>query len=1104
MDLEAQMELLKSLQNKKYTIMKYIRTLLLIGLTFGAAAQQKNDWENPQVNQINKLPARATFYTFENSKQAIEGVREQSNFYKSLNGNWQFKYVAKPADASKDFQKVDFNSSSWDKIDVPSNWEMRGYGTPIYTNSIYPFYNDFPNINHHDNPVGHYIRTFTVDESWNNRDIILHFGGVSSAYYVWVNGEFVGYSEDTRLPSEFDITKLVKNGENKIAVKVYRWADGSYLEAQDHWRMSGIEREVYVQSIPKVSIADFTVRTDLDDDYKDATLKIRPKIKINLPKKNTANLGQFGDTNLKSVVDNWTLSTTLIDANGNTVGTKTTTPFSKIIGESYPQRGNVAFGLIETKVSNPKKWSADEPNLYTLILEVIDNQGKSIQYTSTKVGFRELKIDDRGRFLVNGNPVKMIGVNRHDHHQINGKTLTRADIEEDVKLLKQFNFNAVRTSHYPNDPFFYDLCDKYGLYVMDEANLESHGVRGELSNVPEWGSAYLERAIRMVERDKNHPSVVMWSLGNESGMGPNHAAMAGWIKEYDPTRYIHYEGAQGDATDKRYKPNYFVNEKGNPTDPKWVDMLSRMYNTPSELKSLIDDTNFDKRPVILCEYAHSMGNSTGNMKEYWDIIHSNDRALGGYIWDWIDQGILTKDKNGKEFLAYGGDFGDKPNDGSFCLNGIIASDRTPKPATYECKKVNQPVVISAVNAKNGEFKILNRHHVSDLSIYNLSFEVLKNGILIEKGNINSLNTKPYKIDSFKVDFKTPNQSSGAEYFINIKGTLKENTLWANADYLVFEEQFQLEYISSPLKDLTSNTELIVDEIDSNITISNSNIVLNVDKKSGYITSYKSKGVNVISSPLKLNFWRAETENDEAYRNSKKFKNELDWIKAEDRFKVSKASVISNKKGKVVIAVNGEIENPKTSVNLTYTVLGNGQVKVTYNTTIDASAPNPPRLGMQFDISNQYNNLTYYGKGPHPNYSDRNYGSHVGLFSGDAKTMSYMYAYPEEYGNHTETRWFQLQNKSTKGVLVKGDKNISFSVLPFSIYNLQEAKHTNELVERNVLSVQVDLVQQGVGGDNTWSEKARPHKEYLINPGTYSYSFYLAPFSSIIKPETIKF
>ncbi|ARV16609.1 glycoside hydrolase family 2 TIM barrel-domain containing protein [Polaribacter sp. SA4-12] len=1081
---------------------RILLVLVLISTQF--VFSQQNDWENPSVNQINKLPARATFYSFENTEQAVLGDRENTKYYKTLNGDWQFKFVAKPADASNDFQKEDFNSANWDKIDVPSNWEMRGYGKAIYTNSTYPFFNDFPYINHNDNPVGHYIKAFKVDDSWTGRDVILHFGGVSSAYYVWVNGEFVGYSEDTRLPSEFDITKLLKEGDNKIAVKVYRWSDGSYMEAQDHWRLSGIEREVYLQSVPKVRIADFNVRTDLDENYTDGLLQIRPEIEINLPKKYIANVGEFGNTNLKTVVDDWSLITTLFDAEGNEVGENTKTKFSKIVGEFYPQRDNVAFALIETKVKNPKKWSADVPYLYTLTLEVKNDKGESIQHTSTKVGFREVKIDDRGRFLVNGNPVKMIGVNRHDHHQTNGKTLSRADMEEDVRLMKQFNFNAVRTSHYPNDPYFYDLCDKYGLYVMDEANLETHGVRGHLSNVPTWGSAYLERAIRMVERDKNHPSIVIWSLGNESGKGPNHAAMAGWIKEFDPTRYVHYEGAQGVPTDKRYKKKSFTQDSGNPTDPNWVDMLSRMYNSPNDLQALINDTSFDNRPVVLCEYAHSMGNSTGNMKEYWDVIHKNDRALGGYIWDWIDQGILRKDKDGKEYLAYGGDFGDTPNDGTFCLNGIIASDRTAKPATFECKKVNQPVVISAINVDSGEFEILNRHHASDLSKYNLTWEILLNGKVVQNGNINSLDTKPYQTENFKVNYKKLKNGSGSEYFINIKGVLKQNELWENKDYVVFEEQFSLKNNLDAVKLISSNRKLNLKENDTEIVVSNSKVHLKVDKKTGYISSYKSNGVNVLSSPLKLNFWRAETENDEAYRKAMRLTKELDWMHAEDRFKAEKVSVEFNEKGKIVISTKGNLENPKASVNLTYTILGSGEVKVDYSINIDKSAPNVPRIGMQFDVVNSYNKLSYYGRGPQPNYSDRNSGAHVGLFSGNAKTMSYMYAYPEEFGNHTETRWFQLKNNRSKGVLVKGAQDLSFSVLPYSIYNLQEANHLNELKERTILSVQVDLIQQGVGGDDTWSPSAHPHDEYLIKPGSYKYSFYLVPFASTPKPEKIKF
>ncbi|WP_010135660.1 glycoside hydrolase family 2 TIM barrel-domain containing protein [Ochrovirga pacifica] len=1085
--------------------MKKFVILLSTVLFLQSTKAQKNDWENPHVNQINKMPARSTFYEYENKTQAIQADRSQSKYFTSLNGDWKFYWVAKPADAIQDFEKTDYDTSKWNTIDVPSNWEMRGYGTPIYTNSTYPFFSDFPNINHNDNPIGHYTKTIQWDNAWENKDVILHFGGVSSAYYVWVNGKFVGYSEDTRLPSEYDITKHLKKGANKIAVKVYRWADGSYLEAQDHWRMSGIEREVYLQAVPKVRLADFTIRTDFDENYQDALLQIRPQIVANVADKYIKKVGHFGTAPLKTKFDNWTLTAELIDAEGNTINTENI-KLGKFFGEFYPQRDNVYFGLMESKIKAPKQWSSDNPYLYTLVFTVKDNKGIEQQFTSTKVGFREVLIDEKGRFLVNGNVVKMIGVNRHDHSMTNGKSITRADMEADVKLLKQFNFNAVRTSHYPNDPYFYELCDQYGLYVMDEANLESHGTRGQLSNQPEWGSAYLERAIRMVVRDKNHPSIVMWSLGNESGMGPNHAGMAGWIKEYDPTRYIHYEGAQGQPAHPNYKKKYFNIGKGNPTDPKWVDMISRMYPNPDALQSLIDDTAaIDNRPVIMCEYAHAMGNSVGNMAKYWDIIYKNDRAMGGYIWDWIDQGILTKTKSGVEYLAYGGDFGDTPNDGTFCINGIIAADRTPKPEIYECKKVNQPVVITSDDAKTGQFTILNRHHAKDLSGYQLTWELVKNGKIIKQGDLASLNTLPNQTDKIAINFKKPRTKAGDEFFINIKGSLKNNTLWAKRGFLVFQEQFALNYETPKVKEMSSGSKLIIEEKSNSIILQTTESKVVINKESGMLTEFVKEGVNVLSAPLNLNFWRASTENDQAYRKAKKQQDELVWMDANNHFVVNNVTVTNPEKGKAVVSIQGVVKTTKTKVNLTYTYIAKGNLKVDYQATIPEGQPNTPRIGMSFDIDQQFQNVTYYGKGPHANYADRNTGSFVGLYKANADRMNYEYIYPEEHGNHMGTRWFSLQNKTGKGVLISTEKTINFSVWPYSLENLQEATHTYELKKRNVFTVNIDAQQTGVGGDNTWSSIAEPHKEYLLTPGTYEYSFYLTPLTGKkVKAQEIKF
>ncbi|MGY5353361.1 glycoside hydrolase family 2 TIM barrel-domain containing protein [Wenyingzhuangia sp. IMCC45467] len=1065
--------------------------LLLLG--------QNNVWEDPQINQINRLPSHATFYSYETKELAKENIRESSTNYKSLNGNWKFSWVSKPSQSLNKFQEINFDVSSWDEIDIPSNWEMRGYGKAIYTNTTYPFYSNDPYINKNDNPVGHYVKNFTIDESWKKKDVILHFGGVSSAFYVWINGVFVGYSEDTRLPSEFDITAHLKEGDNKIAVKVYRWSDGSYLEDQDTWRLSGIEREVYLQAVPKVRMADVAIRTKLDKEYKDATLQIRPKFTINIENKFIEKVGHFSKTPLRTIVDNWTLTAELLDAEGYSTEKAKTLKLSTFLGESHPARDQVYFGIMEMDIKNPKKWSADEPYLYTVLFSIKDEKGNLIEATSQKVGFRDLKIDKEGRFLVNGNAVKLIGVNRHDHNMKNGKTVSRVDMEADVQLIKKFNFNAVRTSHYPNDPYFYDLCDQYGLYVMDEANLETHGVGGKLSQDPLWSQAFLERGIRMVERDKNHPSIIIWSLGNESGMGPNHAAMSGWIKEYDPTRYIHYEGAQGVSIDPRYKKNFWPSDRGNPTDPSWVDMLSRMYPQPQELDDLIYDTRFDKRPVLMCEYAHAMGNSLGNYQEYWDVIYKHDRALGGFIWDFIDQGLLQTADNGKKYFAYGGDFGDVPNDGSFCLNGIVASDRTPKPEIYEAKKVNQPVVISVVDLRKGTFTIRNRHHVSDLSKYNIVWELTENGKVIQKGSVANINAQPSKNQTFNISYKEINPKVGSEYFINIKGLLKEDTLWEKKDYVVFEEQFDLNLTSNQeISLINSNTGLTVEETNNIILVKNKNVTLKVDKATGYISSYKTQALDFIKNPLSLSFWRPETENDKAYRGYMKKTDELDWKNAGARFKPESITVNDRDKTKIEIQVVGQIANPSTKVALNYTVLGNGYVKVSYEVDIAKNTPDVPKIGMEFDIANAYENITYFGKGPQANYQDKNTGAFVGLYSANAKTMSYDYAVPQEYGNHMDTRWFGLLNNKGKGLVIQGENPINFSVSPYSTNNIEEATHTYELKQREVLTVDVDLVQMGVGGDNTWSFKAEPHKEYKIKSGSYQYTFYMLPVSSFSK------
>ncbi|MHC4425150.1 MAG: glycoside hydrolase family 2 TIM barrel-domain containing protein, partial [Planctomycetota bacterium] len=646
----------------------------------GRTSIEVPDWENPQVIGRNKEPGHCTLVPYPNTRTALQCKREASKFYKSLNGRWRFNWVSKPSDRPLDFYKPRYDVSKWAEIPVPSNWQMHGYGRPIYLNMRYPFTVNPPYIPHDYNPVGSYRTEFRIARAWKDRQVFLHFDGIKSASYIWVNGRKVGYSQDSMLPAEFNITKYVKPGKNTLAVEVYRWSDSSYLEDQDMWRLSGIYRNVYLFSTPQIHIRDFAIRTDLNDSYTDATLMVRPRIT------------NYTARDLKG----WTVEAQLYDAEKKPILSEALSrDVTSIIGEKYPQRGNVPFGLLQATIKNPRKWSAETPYLYTLLVTLKDSAGKVVEIESCRVGFREVEIKE-GQLFVNGKSIKLFGVNRHEHDPDHGRAIPVSRMIQDIKLLKTHNLNAVRTSHYPDDPTWYDLCDEYGIYLIDEANLETHGVGGYFSNVPAWNSAFMERAIRLVERDKNHPSVIIWSLGNESGCGPNHSAMAEWMHYYDPTRPVHYEGAAA-----------------KPHDPDYVDMISRMYARIPEIIRLATDPD-DNRPMVLCEYAHAMGNSVGNLKEYWDAIRSHKRLIGGFIWDWADQGLRKTDEAGKEFWAYGGDYGDNPNDGNFCCNGLVQPDRRPNPSLYEVKKVYQRISVTPIESPADSVRIRNEYDFTNL------------------------------------------------------------------------------------------------------------------------------------------------------------------------------------------------------------------------------------------------------------------------------------------------------------------------------------------------------------------------------------------------------
>jgi beta-galactosidase len=790
-------------------------------------------WEDPSRNGISRLPAHATMDSYPNVAAALSGDITTTQV-RSLNGTWRYSFV--PERSGAPTPPFDTPPSDWDEIPVPSNWELEGFGTPIYTNVQYPFSPvNPPFVPDKGNSVGTYQRTLEVPEQWAGHHLTLRFGGVSSAYYVWINGQKVGYSEDSRLPAEFDVSTVVEPGaENTVTVQVLRWSDGSYLEDQDHWRLSGIHRGVSLRARSPVHFEDIAVRTDLDSTYQDAALKIRPAL--------------TGDRAVD--LEGWTVTARLYDPEDETVfEAPLSVTAAEVAREAPAHQAFVPFALMSAKVETPRKWSAESPTLYSLVLALENEEGTVVEATRVRVGFREVKIRD-GQFLVNGVPVHLRGVNHHDHDARTGKVVTRADMIEDIKRMKRFNINAVRSAHYPNRPEWYRLADRYGLYVIDEANLETHALGGELSGRSTWTMAFMERAVRMVERDKNHPSIVMWSLGNEAGTGSNHAAMAEWIRHADPTRPVHYEVARAE-----------------PHRSTYVDVQSRMYATPKELKALAN-TDEDDRPIMLCEYAHSMGNSTGNLQAYWKVIRNQPRVFGTFIWDWIDQGLVKTAPSGEEYWAYGGDFGDHSNDGNFNINGVVFPDRSPQPALWEVKKVYQPVGVNAVNARAGSLTVTNRSHFTNLSAYEATWTLRENGIAIQQDILSSLSVAPGATDTVAIPIETPSLTRGAEYHLELRVRLDHDTRWADAGHVLAWSQTKVPFdVPAPdTRPVEQLDALTLDVSPKRVTVKGDDFSVEVGRASGTLESLIYDGTGMIEALLIPNYWRAETDNDRAAGN----------------------------------------------------------------------------------------------------------------------------------------------------------------------------------------------------------------------------------------------
>jgi beta-galactosidase len=779
---------------------------------------QPNDWENPHIVGRNKQPAHATLIPYEDIGSALAGKRNASPFFQLLNGDWNFHFAPTPASAPENFYRPDFDASWWDTIPVPSNWQILGYGIPRYLAADYAFdKTNPPHVQENTNETGSYRTTFTIPESWQGRQVFLVFDGVDSAFYLWVNGVQVGYSQDSRLPAEFDITSYIHTGENSLAVRVYRWSDGAWLEDQDMWFLSGIFRDVYLFATPGIHMRDFWARTELDAHYRDAVLKLRVQVR------NYASKSARG----------YQVEAGLYDADDQPVSWHAR-------AEGKIKAGEEEILELSGDVANPQKWSEEHPNLYRLVIQLKDSGGKLLEVESCQIGFRQVEIKD-GKVLVNGVPIYFRGVNRHEHDPVRGHAVTVESMIEDIKLMKRLNINADRTCHYPNDPRWYDLCNQYGIYLIDETNVETHGVWDKLTKDPEWEMAFVERASRMVERDKNHPAIIIWSLGNESGEGPNHAAMADWIHQHDITRPLFYDAA-GNAP--------------------YVDIISRMYPKLDVLAKAGQEPG-ETRPYIMCEYAHSMGNSPGNLKEYWDVIEAHPRLRGGFIWDWVDQGIRQVTSHGKVWYAYGGDYGDEPSSFSFCCNGIMFPDRSPHPAAWEVKKVYQPVRVEGIDLLSGKVAVTNHYFHSDLSGLDIAWKLFADGRVLQTGHLPRLHTPPGGRDTANITFQKPNLEPGVEYWLTLSFTLAEDTPWASRGHEVAWEQFKMpfEVPALPVAPEKTLPALKFEQIGKRITVNGENFNLVFDTQAGTIASLRYRKTELLKRGPKVNFWRAPTEND---------------------------------------------------------------------------------------------------------------------------------------------------------------------------------------------------------------------------------------------------
>ncbi|EEO45666.1 Beta galactosidase small chain [Phocaeicola dorei 5_1_36/D4] len=1029
---------------------KQLMTGLFTVLALTAGAQTFQEWRNPEINAVNRAPMHTNYFAFENADAAKKANKKQSTNYMTLNGTWKFNWVKDADSRPTDFWKTGFNDKGWDDLQVPAVWELNGYGDPIYVNVGYAWRNQFqnnpPEVPTENNHVGSYRREIVVPASWNGKDIIAHFGSVTSNMYLWVNGRYVGYSEDSKLEAEFDLTPYLKPGQkNLIAFQVFRWCDGSYLEDQDFFRYSGVGRDCYLYARNKKRIQDIRVTPDLDAAYQNGSLS------INLDLKGS------GKVDLE-----------LVDTQGKQVATATANK----------------SGLITMNVENPKKWSAETPYLYTLRASM---QGSN-EVIPVKVGFRKIELKG-DQILVNGKAVLFKGADRHEMDPDGGYVVSPERMLQDIQIMKQFNLNAVRTCHYPDDNLWYDLCDQYGIYVVAEANIESHGMGyGDktLAKNPSYKKAHLERNQRNVQRGFNHPSIIFWSLGNEAGDGPNFEQCYQWIKAEDPSRACQYEQArQKDHTDI-FCPMYYG------------------YEGMEKYGQRTDAT----KPLIQCEYAHAMGNSQGGFKEYWDLIRKYPNLQGGFIWDFVDQSCRWKGKDGVMIYAYGGDFNRfDASDNNFCDNGLISPDRVPNPHMYEVGYFYQNIWTTPADLSKGEVNVFNENFFRDLSAYYMEWQVLKDGKIIRTGRVDDLKIAPQ--ETAKITLNIGKTCTCKEWLLNVSYKLKNREGLLPAGFTVAKNQLTLNDYKAPSMDLknveTTNVATVVPQIIDNqyhyLIVKGNNFVAEFNKQNGYLSKYAVDGTEMLKEGAALtpNFWRAPTDNDMGAGLQNKY---AAWKNPGLKL-VSLNSKTEN--DQIVVNAEYDMKNVSAKLYLTYVINNEGAIKVTQKMTADKNATVSPmfRFGMQMQMPKCFETVEYYGRGPVENYSDRNHSTDLGIYRQSVDEQFYSYIRPQETGTKTDIRWWKQLNAGGNGLKVVGDAPFSASALHYTICSLDDGeqkdqRHSPEVQKADLTNLIIDKAQMGLGCVNSWG--ALPLPQYMLPYGDYEFTFILTPVKHQIEIE----